>query len=110
MTAGLSEKLPLACDLTSLTDTERLRHRDLIRELSGLTSAVHEIRDGYELEFSSDASVCLKLAEFITLERLCCPFFIFGIEVEGKGQFRLRLSGPNGVKEFLRYTRLFTPP
>jgi hypothetical protein len=37
------------------------------------------------------------------LERKCCPFFSFTIEVEGgAGSTWLTLSGPPGLKEFIR--------
>jgi hypothetical protein len=43
------------------------------------------------------------LAEWDRLERRCCPFFDFNIEVEGdEGPTWLTLSGPSGVKEFIR--------
>jgi hypothetical protein len=43
------------------------------------------------------------LAEWVRLERKCCPFFTFAIEVEGvTGATWLTLSGPPGVKEFIR--------
>lgn len=36
-------------------------------------------------------------------ERLCCPFFRFGLEIEpNSGPLWLRLTGSEGVKEILR--------
>jgi hypothetical protein len=41
------------------------------------------------------------VAEWIALERRCCPFFRFQLDVEGEtGPVWLRLTGA-GVKEFL---------
>jgi len=42
-------------------------------------------------------------AEFITLERLCCPFLTLALEVEReRGPLWLKLTGREGVKPFLR--------
>ncbi|MDQ3748973.1 MAG: MerR family DNA-binding protein [Acidobacteriota bacterium] len=43
----------------------------------------------------------LDVAEFITYERLCCPFFNFEMAVEGEN-LSLRLKGKEGVKEFIK--------
>src|SRR5215471_8461622 len=42
-------------------------------------------------------------AEFITLERLCCPFYDFALESEREGgPVWLTLTGREGVKEFAK--------
>jgi len=42
-------------------------------------------------------------AEFITLERLCCPFFEFELIAEkADGSMWLRLKGGDGVKDFIK--------
>ncbi len=47
--------------------------------------------------------MCLAVAEFITLERLCCPFFEFGFEVERDGgPLWLRITGGEDAKWVLR--------
>jgi hypothetical protein len=50
-----------------------------------------------------EATTIQDLAEFITYERLCCPFFDLEIVVEREGgPAWLRLRGREGVKEFIR--------
>jgi hypothetical protein len=46
----------------------------------------------------------LKLvAEDMNLERLCCPFVHYTLEIErNRGPFWYRMTGGEGVKEFLR--------
>jgi hypothetical protein len=45
----------------------------------------------------------VSLAEFVTLERRCCPFFDFALEVSaGASQVRLTIGGGPDVKEFMR--------
>jgi hypothetical protein len=70
-----------------------------------LRSAVHDSRelpDGYAFSLHSEAINLPDVAEWITMERLCCPFLIFSLEVSGDGEPRLTLRGPSGVKEIIR--------
>ena len=51
----------------------------------------------------SGPDLIAKLSEFISLEKLCCPFLKFVIEVEAEGgPVWLRLTGREGVKAFIR--------
>lgn len=94
---------PLICDLTAMNPEQRERHRMVAQHLRGAAQEVQEISDGYAFRFSAEPSTVLLAAEFITLERLCCPFFTLGLEVEGEyGPLWLKLTGRAGVKQFLR--------
>jgi hypothetical protein len=43
------------------------------------------------------------LAEWIGNERLCCPFFDFDLRVgDASAPMSLKISGPEGVKQFIR--------
>ena len=55
---------------------------------------------GYRFEFADDA-IYPVLTHWVSLEHRCCPFLNFGIAL-GPGRASLELSGPEGVKEFLR--------
>ena len=45
----------------------------------------------------------VALAEYVSLERLCCPFFEFAIEVgRGGGEVWLRMTSPDGAKGALK--------
>jgi hypothetical protein len=45
----------------------------------------------------------MSVAEFVTLERRCCPFFDFALEVSADApQVRLKIGGGPDVKEFMR--------
>jgi len=47
--------------------------------------------------------VLLKAAEFISLEKLCCPFLAFRLDIDAEGgPVKLRLTGREGVKAFIR--------
>ena len=52
-----------------------------------------------------------EAAEWIALERKCCPFLTFRIVVAGaQPGFTLALTGPPGVKEFLTAELPLTGP
>ncbi len=59
--------------------------------------------DGYAFRLPGEHDLITKTAEFISLERLCCPFLRFALEVGAEGgDVWLRLTGREGVKEFIR--------
>ena len=94
---------PLICDLTAMDAEQRARHRVVAQHLHGAVQEVRELSDGYALRFSVAPSTVLLAAEFITLERLCCPFLALALEVEcERGPLWLKLTGREGVKPFLR--------
>ncbi len=65
--------------------------------------AVEELPTGFALRFASDAPLFLNLAEFVTSESACCSFLHFTLKQEpAGGSVWLRLTGPVGVKDFLR--------
>lgn len=64
---------------------------------------IGELPGGYAFRLPADADTLLKTAEFISLERLCCPFLGFALVVEPEGgPAWVRLTGREGVKTFIR--------
>jgi len=94
---------PLACDMTAIPLSKRETHLKTSRSLFSDIKEIRELIDGYEFLLEDDASVLLKAAEFISLEKLCCPFLAFRLELEAEGgPVRLSLRGREGVKAFIR--------
>ena len=93
---------PLACDLGALDDEVRTGHLELAAQLMHEHAAeVRELPDGYAFRFA--AAQYDEVAHFVANERLCCPFFAFALEVApAQGPIWLRVTGGEGVKEFLR--------
>ena len=59
-------------------------------------------QNGYAFQLPNQSELLRLAAEFVTLERLCCPFFGFSIEVEREGgEVCLSLTGREGVKPFI---------
>jgi hypothetical protein len=94
---------PFACDMSALTSEERARHHALAQKLRPAVLEFTELPDGYAARLPSDPAMVLCAAEFITLERLCCPFFTLALEVENdRGPLWMRITGREGIKPFIR--------
>jgi hypothetical protein len=93
---------PIACDLTAISANAREGHVLTAKQILGLAEGVRELPDGYAFRLPNETDVLLRTAMYIANERLCCPFFAFGIEIESEGgPLWLTLKGREGVKEFL---------
>src|SRR5262245_28896263 len=91
------------CDLEAMNAEQRARYRDVTQHMRAAASVIEELADGYVLRFSVDSSLCLIVAEFMTLEHVCCPFLDLTLElVHESGPMQLKLTGREGVKQFLR--------
>ena len=97
------EAPPIMCVLGAMDARQLARHQELRQQLREKTQEVRELADGYALRLPAENGMILSVAEFITLERLCCPFFSFELEVgRDQGSLWLKLTGREGVKEFLK--------
>ena len=95
-------EVPLACRWSVLSAVQQERQRVLYRQLRADVEEVVELEDGYAFRHSSDRAVLLAVAEFVANERLCCPFFEFGITVERDGgPVWLRMRGEGEAKRLL---------
>jgi hypothetical protein len=93
----------LTCRIDALDPGQRERHATLVAELAPVARGVEELGDGYAVRFPSQPYLFLRVAEWVELERACCPFLAIGITFENAaGSIRVDLRGPAGVKAFLR--------
>ena len=98
-----SEAQALACSISEFSAEERQRHQQVADELRAVRQSVRELPDGYSFQYPSDTHTFMTIAEFVSREHLCCPFFRFTLEVEpGAGSVWLRVTGDSHVKEFLQ--------
>ena len=94
---------PIACNMGALSDEQRKRIMVLIKQIHAANQEVRELADGYSFRLPAESAMIRDVAEWITLERLCCPFFHFEMEVEQEGRAMwVRLTGREGVKEFTK--------
>src|SRR5919107_939140 len=94
--------VPIACNPATLTAEQRKRQQALIGLLRADAKEVRELEDGYAFRHSPDRAVLLAISEFVANERLCCPFFEFGVTVERDGgPVWLRITGSGEAKRIL---------
>ena len=98
----IEKESPFACVMGAIEPAKRGQHLATIRQVFGAVTSIRELPDGYAFELPNQSETLLKATEFITLERLCCPFSGFILEVEREGgPLWLQLTGREGVKPFI---------
>lgn len=99
----MQKESPIACDMSAIDPVLRAGHVATGSQLFRAAEEIRELPDGYAFRLPADADTILKTAAFISLERLCCPFLGFALEVEPEGgPVWVRLTGREGVKAFIR--------
>ena len=92
-----------ACNLKAIGVAERPRHNDLSRRLRSAVRDRSELSDGYALKLDGKTISLPEVAEWIAMERLCCPFLTLELSASGnQADWLLKLIGPEGVKPLLR--------
>lgn len=92
---------PLACVPEAIPHGERPSHFALLTRLFAEAARERrEVPNGYAFRF--DAEAFDDIARFVALERLCCPFLDFVIELSPHaGPLWLSMTGPATTREFL---------
>jgi hypothetical protein len=91
------------CNIKALTPAERARHKELSDKLMAVKNETIETPNGYEFQYSPKNVSLAEVAEWAVAESKCCPFFDFHIDLEREGTLVcLRLTGSEGVKQFIR--------
>jgi hypothetical protein len=95
--------IPIVCRPSALTPNERKRSQALRSELASATQETLELAEGYTLLYRADAGLFQRVAEWISLERRCCPFLTFELTwaCGDDTLSRLSIAGPVGTKEFM---------
>jgi hypothetical protein len=77
----MPEDTPIVCTPNAIPASQRARYANLRQQLFAQAQAIQPLEDGYRFRLPSDAETLVMAAEFISLERLCCPFLSFQLEV-----------------------------
>lgn len=97
------QKTPVACDLSALDPGEKERHAELASHLRQAVIRVEEIPHGFTATITESSRLAEDLEEWVKLEAKCCPFLSFQVTPRpGEGDRTVRITGPEGTKEFLR--------
>ena len=90
---------PLVCDLDAIPAGDRSTHNALAETIFSSVIGRRELEDGYTVQLPVDCWV--DVARWASLERLCCPFLDFSLNLSREGDFWLSIIGPDGVKGIL---------
>ena len=91
----------IACDLSALAPLERERYGALRSELKAASDSIESITTGVRLRIRSSMSLA-DLAEWMTLERRCCPFLTISLGVGRDATTTIEIDGGDEASEFLR--------
>src|SRR5882757_2988375 len=83
----------LACNLNAISAAERPRYSSLARRLKAAMGERRELANGYAYSIKPSGISLPEVAEWISFERLCCPFLTFQLEVSGhESDWKVQLS------------------
>ncbi len=93
----------IACDPHAVPADQREHWVETGKQVYAAVQEVRELPDGYQFRLPADSAMLIKVADYISNERLCCAFLHFTVEVEpNRGPCWLRLTGGADVKEYIR--------
>jgi hypothetical protein len=68
---------PLACNIKAISAARLPRYRDLVKRLRSAMANRSDLADGHVYTLDPEKITAPEVNEWITLERLCCPFLTF---------------------------------
>ena len=90
---------PIACHLKALDATQRERQKELLGIVRGKIQKTVELSDGFALQMPTDQATFLEVAEWVSLERRCCGFAEFALELRLDDTVWVKMTGKPGAKE-----------
>jgi hypothetical protein len=91
-----------ACNLTAISAAERPRYNQLIKQIREAIQGRIELSDGYRFRLDSKVVTLSETAEWISMERMCCPFLTFQLGASGdQPDWTLTITGQTGVNSLL---------
>jgi len=100
--ADKDNKPVFVCNLKAISGAERPRYNNLVKRIRAAIRERAEITDGYAFKLDSKTVMLPEAAEWITMERLCCPFLTLQLSAAGnQAEWILTLTGPEGAKPII---------
>lgn len=90
---------PIACHAKVLNAAQRKRQKELLRIVRGKIRKTVELPDGFALQMPTDQATFLEVAEWVSLERRCCGFAEFALEMRLDDTVWVKMTGKPGAKE-----------
>jgi hypothetical protein len=91
---------PIACNFMAIAPEVREPHSRNVEQIFASVLNIRELADGYAFRLPLENAMLYQTVDFITNERLCCPFFTFTLVV-GE-ELQLQLTGSAEVKAFIK--------
>lgn len=92
----------LACNLNAISEGDLPRYTDLFTRIQAAITDRSELADGYVFRLNGESLSLMDVAQWVSLERLCCPFFVFQLQTTGgEPDYWLTLQGPDGAKAII---------
>ena len=97
----MNREIPIAC---YLTDSQlQQRRKNYLNKIAESLIDFEELENGFSYRFPIKETVLQDLAAIIDLERKCCPFLNFKLNLEPGNDFvSLELTGAEGTKEIIK--------
>jgi hypothetical protein len=104
LAANQKESRPvIACNPRAIRALDRPRHAELAKRVRASAKVRREIKNGYAFTLDGSNVTLPHVAEWISMERLCCPFLMLQISASGEqSDWVLTITGPEGVKPLSR--------
>jgi hypothetical protein len=95
---------PFTCRIEKTLTKDQREHKKLLSlKMVAARMETSELPNGYVFRFRPEAVSFAEIADWVATERVCCPFFDLAIEAEREnGPLSLRITGRDGVKNFIR--------
>jgi hypothetical protein len=90
--------IPIAC---ALNQTQFAKRKRLLDRLAQQAIKRRRLPNGVSLCFAANSGRVTELAKFVDLERDCCPFLTFRIDVGAGESIWLKLTGPPAARELI---------
>lgn len=93
---------PIVCNLTAIGPADRRRYAALRNAIRDAVLNRSELPSGYAFQLDENAIGLSQVAEWIAMERRCCPFLTLQLTASGQDPgWVLAITGPRGSKEIL---------
>jgi hypothetical protein len=103
---GLAQDEPataIACNLKAIRPGDRPHYNELVKHLRAAVLQRTELSNGFVFTLEGKAMPLPAVAEWMSLERRCCPFLTLQLSASGdKPDWLLTMTGPEGVRAFLQ--------
>ena len=96
------EPITIACDPSAIPAEARAGWVETGKHVYAAVREVQELANGYRFRLPAESAMLVRVAEYISNERLCCSFLHFSVDITpNQGPFWLSLSGGEGVKAYI---------